>query len=209
LAQLPFARETGISTAVSRPLEIAHVQRTLRDQAQRLERALAAAAQRSQLPWSFAVARGQLLAEAFAREADLMLLAGVFGPARLSSAAAVSSAKPGPVLAVFDASPAAYRTLGAALLFASQREIAMLVVVLAGDSAQFERRREQARQWLARRGRPARYLHAARFDAVRLLELVRAERAAGLVLPQECEVVQQNAFLSLLANTSCPVFVAR
>ncbi len=209
LAELPFARETGIATAASRPLEMAHIQRMLRDQAQRLERVLAAAAQRSQLPWSFAVARGQLLAEAFAREADLLLLAGAFGPARLWPVPAVANAAKGPVVAVFDASPGAYRTLSAAMSFAQQRGIAMLVVILAADGAQFERGREQVQQWLARRGISARYLHAAQLDPQRLLELAGSERAACLLLPQASEVVRQHAFATLLAGLNCPVFVAR
>jgi hypothetical protein len=206
-AQLPFARETGVFTAVSRPLELVQIERALRHQAQTLERALAAAARRSQLSWSFSVVRGQLLAEALAREADLMLLAGASAPVRRSFN--LPSARLGPVVAVFDASPNAYRTLAAAVSFAAQRQIGLLVAVLAADHAQFEIKRQQAQQWLERRGASARYLHATQFDVPRLLELVRAEAAAGLVLPQDSQVVRQDTFVPLLAGLDCPLFVAR
>jgi nucleotide-binding universal stress UspA family protein len=209
LAQLPFALETGVSTAASRPLEIAHMQRALRHQAQTLERLLAAAAKRSQLPWSFAVARGHLVAEAFAQEADLILLAGMFTPAWLSIAGATPSIRAGPVIAVVDASPAARRALGAAMSFASQRRVGILVTILAESSAQFELRRQQTEQWLAARGGRARYLHIARLDAHRLLELVGAETASCLVLPQVAEAVRTNVCASLLARIDCPLFIAR
>jgi hypothetical protein len=77
LAALPFAREIGIASAMARALDAANIERWMRTVAEDVRRALAAAAGRSTLRWSFRVTRGSPLAElcAAAAAADLVLTA--------------------------------------------------------------------------------------------------------------------------------------
>lgn len=208
LAELPFAREIGVATAAARPVESAQIKRALQQQAAQLEGMLAAAAERLQVSWSFSVVRGQLLGEALAREADLMVLAGALAAPRLSAFKAWHATS-GPVLALFDGSAAAVRTLAVGTALAQQRGVELVLLVPAADVAQFEGRREQARQWLVKRGAAARFVHSPQLDTPRLLELVQARRASALVVPNENKTLQSDTLRMLLAGIDCPLIVSR
>ena len=84
-AALPFAHEIGFPSAQRRRLDVAGLERALREHAAEAERALAGTAGRADVRWSFRVARGlaarELLsaaigaaAEAAARDLRLLLL---------------------------------------------------------------------------------------------------------------------------------------
>ena len=90
-AGLPFAREVGYASAVSRAPDPVALERRLRALAQETERALAALAQGTPLRWSYQVARGALMTEllAAAAETDLVVSAALaeWTPRRLASSA--------------------------------------------------------------------------------------------------------------------------
>ena len=69
------------ATVRSRLLALADVERAFRVEAARLQRILERRAQQARVECSFDVTRGQLLAEAIAREADLTVLTGRERPA--------------------------------------------------------------------------------------------------------------------------------
>ena len=76
-AAMPFAREVGLASGASRPLDVAAMERNLRLLAKEAERQLEAVAGKFSVRWSFRAARGveasQLLL-ASARDADLVLV---------------------------------------------------------------------------------------------------------------------------------------
>jgi hypothetical protein len=90
-AGLPFAREVGFPSAVSRALDAAAMERSLRALAREAERSLAAIAQGTSLRWSYRVARGAMMTEllAAAAESDLVVAAAVadWTPRRLAATA--------------------------------------------------------------------------------------------------------------------------
>jgi len=90
-AGLPFAREVGYASALSRAPDPIAMERRLRALAQESERALAAMAQGTSLRWRYQVARGALMTEllAAAAENDLVVAAAVaeWTPRRLAASA--------------------------------------------------------------------------------------------------------------------------
>ena len=88
-AALPFAREVGFPSALTRAPDPPALERTLRALAQESERTLAALARGTPLRWSYRVARGALMREllAAAVETDLVVASSVAGwtPRRLAA----------------------------------------------------------------------------------------------------------------------------
>jgi len=99
LARLPFAMQVNATSGAAEPVDAARMERELRGQAAQARRALAAAAERVRVPWSFRVARGEVAAEviAAAEEADVITLGkrGLGNGQRLGSTAhaALTSAR--------------------------------------------------------------------------------------------------------------------
>lgn len=77
LGSLPFAAEIGLASAAWRPLATADVERMLRLQAGRLQRALEEAARELAIEWSFAVARGAPLARLLEARGDMLVIPGI------------------------------------------------------------------------------------------------------------------------------------
>jgi len=88
-AALPFAREVGFPSALTRAPDPLALERTLRALARDAERMLAALARGTPLRWSYRVARGALMREllAAAAETDLVVAGSVAGwtPRRLAA----------------------------------------------------------------------------------------------------------------------------
>jgi nucleotide-binding universal stress UspA family protein len=138
LAGLPFAREVRSPSATDRRLNSDQMEQQLRLQASQARRAMAAAAERVQVRWTFQVVRGQVTPAVLtaALEADLLAMGRISRPlmrrSRLGSTArAVSTTTKGsvlliqdgsdlsqPVLVTYDGSPAARQALAAAAILA-------------------------------------------------------------------------------------------
>lgn len=75
LAGLPFAREIGFASAMSRTMDAAVMERSLRALAQEARRSVEAIAKRKPLQWSFRIAHGMLSEEMLlaAAGADLVI----------------------------------------------------------------------------------------------------------------------------------------
>lgn len=135
LAEIPCARELLYFSAAEVPLSRASMESRLRVQSEQARKALAAAAQRAQVEWSFRTVRGDVSSEVLAAASDVDLLAMGKGGWSLdrkirmgSTALALSTSSipvlllpegglpPNPSLLVYyDGSPAAKRGLFAAL----------------------------------------------------------------------------------------------
>ena len=76
LASLPIANEVPLSYAVPRPLGVAGLECVFRAHAEQVRRALAEAAERLQIRWSFQVQRGDLVrtSRAMAEQAELLIV---------------------------------------------------------------------------------------------------------------------------------------
>lgn len=204
LGALPLAVETSALTGARRALVEGDIERALRVEAARLERVLAQAAQRQQVPWSFATTRGKLLAEALAREADLIVLgasARAMGPAREPRAQ-------GPVTAVFDASPEAARTLAATTRLARSLARSLLILVPTDGRAGRRAARKKAQEWLAAE-QVAGLVLALDFAQQALVGAVRERRSGMLALPASALEAWPVELAALVEDVECPVVIVR
>lgn len=199
---LPFAVELSALTGMRRELSSPHVERALRLEAARLEMLLAAAAARTRVPWTFAIARGQRLTAAVAREAELVVLAprarGRHGPTHAG----------GPIAAMFDDSDAAARAMSAAARLATALAREMLILVPDGESRSAQARRARAQAWLAAERVSGRVV-ALVPERATLVAVVRAQRSAMLALPASVLTAWPMDMDALLAGLFCPLVLAR
>ena len=215
LCALPFAREVSPLTTAHRLLALADVERAFRVEAARLQRVLEHRAQQARVECSFDVTRGQLLAEAVAREADLTVLmgrerpaAGDRGPARRAAGGMPSS-----VAVIFDASAASLRGLAAATGLARTLERELLILVPRGDaaaapSATQRSAGEQARDWLAAEGVAGTAVPLAPTrDA--LLAAVRVHGGSLLALPAATLAAFATDLAALAADAPCTLILVR
>ena len=142
LAALPFTREVGATSGLSRPLELLDVERALRVQAQSAKRLLAQLATELSVPWSFRVERGEVLQRVLAQMTESV--AAVLVPPALSyklePATGARGGRPRSstrhLLVVWDRSSTETQTVAIALrLAAAQRAAITLAVVGDGRSA--------------------------------------------------------------------------
>jgi nucleotide-binding universal stress UspA family protein len=229
LAELPFARESGFFSLTSRPLSSRYMQRQLRAQAQRARQALALLAERSDVSWSFRVARGAIAAELLsaAAEADLTILGkagwSLTRRRRLGSTARqvlVQSERltlilqhgaclEMPALVVYDGSPTAARALNVAVHLMRGKEGELIVLLLSAGPAAAQELRTEVLEWLHKEGLKARFHWMAEDDVQRLIALIQEEESGVLVLPGQLAWVQDEAFLTLLEQIECPVLLVR
>jgi predicted phosphoribosyltransferase len=210
MAALPFTREVGVTSGVSRPIEVQDLERALRLQAERMRVSLARMAAELALPWSFQVTRGRLLEQVLEALASMDLIV-VGRPRRMPGRALGPAEQPRPaeVSALFDATEAGYRALAAALELAEGRpeELSLLVPVGAH------------RDWRALRERAAEAMHvspgAARLqpisspEAGELSQQARRRRCRALVLSIRSLPDAQRQIRMLLEVADCPVVLVR
>ena len=204
LGALPFASETSALTGARRALGAGEMERALRVEAAQLERLLAQAAARRQVPWSFAVTRGQLLTEAMRRDADLI----VFG-AQTHATPPVNEPEPsGPVTAVFDASPEALRTLAATTQLARALTRSLLILVPPEKRAPQRAAHQQARDWLQAE-QVAGLVVTMDSGERALVGAVRARRSGLLALPASVLDLWPVELAALVAGIACPLVIVR
>lgn len=229
LAELPFAREMGVFSTTRRRLDILEVERELRAQASRARRALAIAAGRAQVPWSFRVARGVIAAELLtaASEADLVILGKVgwslTGRRHLGSTARAVLSQATcltlilqegvrlslPILTVYDGSTPAQKALAAAIRLVRGKNGYLTVLILADGPDAARELQTNVAKWLRERGLEARYRWLVGADVRHLPRIVDAEGCGMLVLPGQHSRVQSQGLLVWLDEVTCPVLLVR
>lgn len=209
LAELPFAREVGFSSASGRPLGFEDLERTLRAQAVRIQGLLDEAAQRLHLQFRFNVARGRVLPEVIARAggADLVVLGKAGNALAGRFASPAHSARP--VLAVFEGGERGYRVLSAALRVAAKSGRSLTLLVPEPNPRRYAEIRERAEDWLRRRGRKARLHQAAGKGMQDVIRALRGLRADAVVLPIPRGGMSEEELGGLLDAVSCPVLLVR
>ena len=229
LADLPFVRELGLYSAMSRPVDASQVERELRARARRAEQALAVMAERAHVRWSFRVVRGAIATELLeaATQADLISLGrvgwSVAGRGRLGSTARavltqVSShalvvqqgvqLKP-PFVAVYDGSALAGKALAIAARLALDKEVELLVLAAADDPDEAEDLHAAAADWLETRGVRARFRQLTDGTVLRLLHMLRAECCGTLILPAESALLRDEALSTLVEELDFAVLLIR
>jgi nucleotide-binding universal stress UspA family protein len=210
LAELPFAREVGFSSALGRPLAFADLERALRAQAAQIERLLDDMTRRLHVPFHFRVMRGQVLAEVMAQAKDVDML--VFGKAGrpLHARWGAPEHPSRPVLAVYTGEQRDYRALAAALRLAGRGGRRLVVLVPESNPERYARLEVRAAEWLRRRGQAgARFKQVAGADWEAMAAALRGLRADALVLPSPKDDLSEEQLGALVDSVTCPVMLVR
>lgn len=224
IARLPFARELGLASAVTRPLGASDIERALRWQAERNRAWLESVAVALDLRWSFQVVRGQALAAILEcwREPDLVVFGrteratfvrGMSMPARTETAAGAGPSQLErfrrlslrSIALLFDSSERAQRALEVAFALAATAGTRLTLLVLAADREEFERLRDAARAWLAQRDATVRFRWLRSREPAAVAEALRAEDTAALLWHDENTAQDRQRFHALHAVVSCPI----
>jgi len=216
LIGLPFAREFSLLSGAGGTLSQDDMERIWRHEAVTLQRQLAEAAGRLRLPWSFRVARGRVSAEVNtqARSFDLVVLGkrtgiGVVTLTQTRMTGAHPNARVGPVLALFeDASTSAPSLeLGATLARRSGAELVLLISTASEDA--YRAACTDAQTVVNARGLRSRCVWLRALGGPRLIQAVRREGAACLVLADRERFLTQAVFERMLDEIECPIVLAR
>jgi nucleotide-binding universal stress UspA family protein len=229
VAALPFCREFGIAHGEGRSLDRAAMVRALRMQAERVREAVASAAERTRVPYSFRVMRGRVEVELLeaCREVDLV----VIGRARSTSSRSVrlgattrtvlsrgsctvvvarENAPVGrPVLAVFDGSAVSSRALAAAARLVEHDHRNLAVLVAAGTAEHGRRLERKVASVLQRSGIVPRTIVVQRPTLADLLVLIRKEESRTVVLPADLPLLEAPEAASMIESLPCPVVLVR
>ena len=228
-SELPFSRETRFYSGTQRRLDLARIERQLRQQAEMARRALTDSAGRSRVRWSFRISRGTVVSELITAASEMdLLIVGKSGwspieKRRLGSTARDLLARAPksalilekgsilrhPLAVVCDGSPLGQKALQVAAVLAKQEESHLILLALAGDPREATRIREQCSKWLRGRGVMARYVTFYEWTASRVAETLETEGAGGLVVPATERVFEHDELLNLLRETDTPVLLVR
>ncbi len=229
-AALPFTRVIDPLACAPRPFESAGVRREFRVLAERARRMFEAVAARAETSATFRIVEGEVTAEllAAAAEADLLAL-GQSGHTEASRRKLGATARAviarvdvpvlvlrrgvrldRPVLALYDASPAAERALRMAAFLARQDADSPLVVLVTGPDAATIFARQRA--LIERYGEEPPELHFRPLSdpsPARVAHVAREERAGLLAGPAGAEALRADGLSTLLASTECPILLVR
>jgi nucleotide-binding universal stress UspA family protein len=226
LSDSPYAREILYPTAKEIPLDRASMERKLRAQAEQAREALATAAKRAQVEWSFRIVRGEVSSEVLAAAAGADLLAlGRRGwsfsqklrfgstalavlsgemPALLLSESGMNLSLP--VLACYDGSAAAQRGLLLAADLARTGSNQLVVLLLGEDRESARLLQEKVAPLLQGENLQVLFRPIDSRDEAGLLRAIKFEHAGILVLagkgplfkPDSIELLLREVDISLL-----------
>jgi nucleotide-binding universal stress UspA family protein len=200
LAECPGARELLYPSAKEAPLSRATMESRLRAQSEQARQALGAAAERSQVPWSFRTVRGRVTPEILAAAAGADLLAmGTMGwsfGVRMGSTAIEVVTSAIPVLLVseerlphdarlvvyYDGSAAARRSVLAAEQLAKPGTDGITALLAAANRDRASAMRDEINALLKDKGIEVRYREIDPQDEMGLFRALKAEQPGSLVL---------------------------
>jgi len=228
LAGLPFVREVR-HTASLEALDSPRMERALKAQAAQAREALATAAGRAQVHWSFRVVRGHVAQEVLtaASRADLVTL-GKQGRSRSprarlgSTALRVALDAPGalllvehgvaagqPVLVLYDGSEGAERALDAAARLAKESGSQPLVLLLADASDAARQLEEQAAHRMEVWAVSPRFRSLPAADVHSLSRALQFEGGGLVVLSARSRLLPPETIQELLDRIRNPVLLVR
>jgi nucleotide-binding universal stress UspA family protein len=204
LASLPIANEVPLSYAVPRPLGVARLERMFRAHAEQVRRAVAEAADRLQLRWTFQVQRGDLVrtSRAVAGQAQLLILgmAETAGTAPYERRTATGS-----ILAVDEGTSSSDGVLQIAAELARVYLGDLVVLSLAADDGTGASRRQQIDQCLdgCRVGYTVQPLPT--LDGRTIVRLAERLRNRLLLLVLHSELLDEIDLEILVKQLECPL----
>jgi nucleotide-binding universal stress UspA family protein len=231
LASLPCTREVRYTANVA-SLDLEQMERALKAQAAEARRALAAAARRARVQWSFRVARGHVAHEvlAAAAAADLVsmgkqgrsrspqarlgptalrVLAGAPAALLLVGHRRVGAHGMRPVLVVYDGSEGAGRALRAAVRLTEAIGVPLTVLLLAEDSDAMRDLKLAVAHSIGGRSIEVRWQALALAEGHRLLRVIQSDDAALLVLSLSSPRLPAASVGKLLDHITNPVLLIR
>jgi nucleotide-binding universal stress UspA family protein len=227
LAELPLFGAVDATSAIVRPLNSQSMAADLRLQAAQARRALARAAERVHVKYSFKVARGQVTPEllAAALEVDLLTLgrgSRGLGRRRLGSTARAIAAQCSrstllmttairpeqPVMVTFDGSESAVAAARAAVELAEALGAGLKALLLAATPSRAQELREQINEMVNGRDLTVTFQFTPHLDAASLAQLTRSAEGCILVLGDPLAHDADNLQL-LLDQLDCPVLIVR
>jgi hypothetical protein len=209
LANLPFASEVPLPYAVPRQLEAASIQCAFRAHAEKVRRALAEAADRLRLRWSFQVLQGDVVrtSRALAEEAELLILGWAETAASGSSRGA--QRKPGAVagliLVIDEGSLDSDRVLQAAAELAVLQLGELRVLSPAAEAGEGASRQHQIGQVLQRRGVRYAVQLLPTLDARTIVGLAERLRSRLLLLVLRSDALSESELDVLVKQLECPL----
>ncbi|MDH3202122.1 MAG: universal stress protein [Myxococcales bacterium] len=216
LAQLPFSCEISRLTSRAQPLTTIELEREVRVQAVRAERALRVTAERAGLKWSFQRMRGRLnMALEAAPNVNLLLLSATrrniisSGEAgALGRALRASEGEPTrPIVAVFDGSDPATVALQSAIRLSRSTNRRLEVILVAATTDAAAELRGRAVQLLAPQTATLRRVPDMAIET--LTDAIRAHAPALLVIGANKLFLESPGVGLLRRSIDCPALIVR
>lgn len=223
--RLSMCREISFFARKPRNLESGDLERQLRAHARRIQGQLQQAAERSQVPWSFTTARGDVVAELrrASREVDLIALGATgrsFKEPPGSTVDELVARAPTPVLvlrratrlglgvhALYDGTEAGRRAVALAAELSRREQPPLTVFLLAPDDDSAGLMAERLGGWLAERGIEPRFRRLPPSGTGRLSEMLSAERCGLFVAPRSSFQGERSSARKLLRRADFPLML--
>ena len=229
MAALPFAQEFTPYTRSGRGFDTGAMERTLRAQATALRRAVASAAERRKIRWSFHVSRGRVAGELViaSENADLVIVGrsrrpSARGPRVGSTARTVvheskrtvlvlhGGADVGrPVLVLYDGTPSSERALLTAAAIAHEDHKNVVVAIVDADDGSTQRLSAEAVSILGSLGIRPRLAALPEPDVAQVLTALDRESCRTLVVGVDSAVLAGVPPAELIERSRCPVVIVR
>lgn len=206
LANLPLASEVALPCAVPRPLEPVRLQHALRLHAERVRQAVAEAAGRRQLRWSFQVLQGDVVrtSRTLAEQAELLILGWAEMVASGMSAGATRAAT-GSILVIDEGPPAGDRVLRAAAALAQLLGSELLVLHPEGSGEADAARHRQRAGLLAAGGIRFALQPLAKLAAKAIVAAAERLRSRLVLLVLGSELLSESEVDILVKQLECPL----
>ena len=208
LAALPFAREIELASASARKLESANMERDLRAAAEQAQQAFTNAIRKLDRRWTFRIVRGMVTQASLAAAHDVDLL--VIGRQGHRSLAITANYLPQRsetaqrVVAVFDGSPSAFRTIELGHNLAESSSSGLTVLIIGGVA------NEQVRQclnWLDQHAVRAEIKQAVGPSDEALVNYVRHDLPGILLINRDSPVVGESQIHKLINEFDCSLIL--
>lgn len=213
LAGLPFAAEIGLGPPAVRRLDREALARAVGAQAEKARRALAEAANRQRLSWSFQVARGQSvrLALAAAGEFDWLMIRFAGRGPRPSSGLRRAAGREiaGNVMVVLDAAAPSERALATALRLGVASGAGVAVLLVGADALASVSMRERLAALRPQPSVKCLPCDAPVRESQDLLKAVRERQPEMLVIDRDSPLLTEQTLTALAEQLDCPLLLVR